>query len=137
MTTCQLCGRKTDNSAFCSTCEPRASRVADVDSQASQLSQIVGSFPDLPSDFTERNSQAQLEVNRHGLKIKLHNRRVIGYPLDHGKIVFEFRILDGRESRVTRIRLSDKATRAMVRIALELLGFDGFVDDRPTDQPKG
>jgi hypothetical protein len=34
MTTCQLCNRETDNSAFCSTCEPRASRVADVDSQA-------------------------------------------------------------------------------------------------------
>ena len=34
MTTCQLCGRESDNSAFCSICEPRASRVADVDSQA-------------------------------------------------------------------------------------------------------
>jgi hypothetical protein len=58
MTTCQLCGRETDNSAFCSTCEPKASRVADVDSHASQLSKIVGTFPDLPADFTERDNQA-------------------------------------------------------------------------------
>ena len=76
-------------------------------------------------------------MKRHGLLIKLHNRRVAGFLLDNGDIVFEFRILDGRESRVTRIRLTDEATRAMVRIALELLGFEGFLDDRPTDQTKG
>jgi len=76
-------------------------------------------------------------MKRHGLQIKLHNRRVAGFLLDNGDIVFEFRILDGRESRVTRIRLTDEATRAMVRIALELLGFEGFLDDRPTDQTKG
>jgi ribosomal protein L37E len=60
MTTCQLCGRQDvePGNAFCSTCEPKASRVADVDSQASQLSKIVGSFPDLPANFTERDSQA-------------------------------------------------------------------------------
>jgi hypothetical protein len=76
-------------------------------------------------------------MTRHGLQIKLHNRRVAAYPLDHGDIVFEFRKLDGRESQVTRIRLSDEATRAMVRIALELLGFEGFLDDRPINQQKG
>jgi hypothetical protein len=67
-------------------------------------------------------------MKRHGLMIKLHNRRVVAYPLDNGEIVFEFRILHGRESRVTRIRLTDEATRAMVRIALELLGFRGIID---------
>jgi hypothetical protein len=41
MTTCQLCNRETDNSAFCSTCEPKASRVADVDSQAAAIAALV------------------------------------------------------------------------------------------------
>ena len=44
MTTCQLCGRETDNSAFCSTCEPRASRLADVDSQAAAIASLVASL---------------------------------------------------------------------------------------------
>jgi hypothetical protein len=46
MTTCQLCGRESDNSAFCSTCEPKASRLADVDSQASQLMASIDSDGD-------------------------------------------------------------------------------------------
>jgi hypothetical protein len=70
-------------------------------------------------------------MKRHGLMIKLHNRRVRGTPYGDGSIVFEFRILRDRATRqidATRIRLSDEATRAMVRIALELLGFRGIID---------
>ena len=75
-------------------------------------------------------------MKRHGLQIKLHNRRVSGWLLDNGDIAFEFRIIDGRESKITIIRLSDEATRATVRIALELLGFVGAfdVDQQPPEK---
>ena len=76
-------------------------------------------------------------MKRHGLQVNLHNRRVAGFLLDNGDIAFEFVILRNRASReidTTRIRLSDEATRATVRIALELLGFVGAfdVDQQPS-----